>query len=573
MSGWRVAACASLLALLVAGCGGRKLNPLDPDPADAGDGAFDAGPDAYVPELDAEVDAGWDAGMDAGPDAGMDAGADAAPDAEPDAEEDAGPQEPPEPLRLTTTVYSDGILRAVALRGTHPSYGDLEIWQLNDETQTFAPRCEGGVITQASHLTVSPAPKDERLLVQRSRCGIPPTCVQRTFQLVNMDCDPIGEPVDNVVAHIATAQYGVFLLQKEVASEPGDILQLNSTTGEVTHVASGVTTMRFDSQFQVFWNTEDGKLVRRAIDGTFLAEYGTDVTAVFTRAGADEVTYVDGPNNGTGDLYRLTTPEGPPVLLGAGACAPQYIGASLLFRWPCSTGRLVLHDLTSTDQHIIAEGVTAVPYGLWLASPTAANPRHITYRQGPDAWVAFPPFGMGDHHHLTDNVVSLQHFQHGRVGIRRDAVAGGSVLEAWVDGAFAHIADGVQGVNNAAPNYAVLADWNGSTGSLLAADSRSDTFPTTFVASGVPPTGYRVFGRGALPQAFGYVRDFDTTTTVGTGTLELMAPDTGGRQLVDTNVTVSFLRVTAPVEAVVYAYFDGTLSEIRFAPINLPAVP
>jgi hypothetical protein len=556
MSGWKVAVLAFPVVALVAGCGGRRLQPIDPDPADAGEGAFDAGPDAYVPELDA------------GPDADVDAGMDAAPDAE----VDAGPQEPPEPLRLTTTVYSDGILRAVALRGTHPSYGELEIWQLDGETNTFAPRCDGGTITQARHLTVLPAPKDERLLVQRSRCGIPPSCVQRSFQIVNMDCDPIGEAVDNVVAHIATAQHGVFLLQKEVASEPGDILQLDSITGEVTHVASGVTTMRFDAGNQVFWNTEDGKLVRRAIDGSFLAEYGSAVSAVVLRAGADEVTFVDGPNNGTGDLYRLTDPEGSPVLLGAGGCAPQYIGASLLFRWPCNTGRLNLHDLTSTDQHIIDEGVTGMLYGLWLASPTATNPRHITYRVGSDAWLAFPPFGMADYVHLTDNVSSLRHFQHGRVGIFRDAAAGASVLEAWVEGSFVHIADGVRGLTNAAPNYAVLADWNGSTGNLLAADSRSDAFPTTFVASGVPATGFRVFGRaGGLPQAFGYVRDFDTSTAVGTGTLELMAPDTGGRQLVDTHATVSFLRVTAPVEAVVYAYFDGTLSEIRFAPFNLPA--
>ncbi|MFW6049635.1 MAG: hypothetical protein ACODAU_00595 [Myxococcota bacterium] len=522
------------------GCGGRSglgIFDYEPPEGDAGPGAPDAAVDAVVP--------------DAGPDAG-DGGA------------DAGPPLPFEgPLDVIgVESLATGDLRIITLRDAADSAGPLEIHGLNEETGEFELLCAGGDATDASRVRLprepgeEPTATDERLLVEHSDCGRPPTCPQRELFLLDLECGAVGAPIEDAVTHAVASSGTIYTLDLG-----GDLHRWDAETGDSEVIATGVGALRFDGR-ETFWSVQDGELIRRDLSGEVTGRAGNGVRTYWLRTGTGEVAFADE----TG-VHVWEEGTEMPWLAEAGACRPVYVHDALTMYSPCQAGALVVLDRERGDRFEVSDGVGAVPHAQWNDDVRqvayAIDPEAPVGSSGPVAprpWKDVYVFEPGEGStFLASQAYIVRHLSQGRIGIVHDAMDDVGALSVWTGGSsLVPVATDVAEVSTGLPVYAALAEFDGSTGTLLAVDR--DDFAVTPIATGVPRKAFLVGRPG--PEMV-YLRDVDPE--LGAGTLETFALAEGAARTVDVRVTPGFVRVAQPAPGgVVYAVYDGQRSDVRF---------
>lgn len=536
-SGARAAWVLALVSCGASACGGRSALSITPPSG-----------------IDASYDASYDAAVDAG---------------------DGGSVLPFEgPLEVIgADTLPSGELRVITLRNATDRAGTLEIHALDPETDRFERLCSAGMATNASLLPSLPAApagdggtndggtasEQRRLLVERSDCGRPPTCPPREVSMIDLDCHRVGAPIANAVSWFPTPLGTTYVLR-----QGGDLLAWDERTGQSHVIATGVGSLRFDGM-HTFWTVQNGEVIRRDLTGQVTGRASDAARALWLRPGTDEVAYDDAEGV---HIWAATDPS--PELVQAGACRPQYVFDALMFYSPCDTGSLTIADRGSGDRYTIADHVGGVVEAQWNDQY-----RHATYvvdpsapvgPEGPvatrpwrDAWVFEPP---DTRIHLASDVLAVRYLGKGRVGVIGNAHGEVGTLSIWTGGASSiEVAQGVVEMKTGQAVHAVLADFDGKQGRLLAVDAQ--TFSATDVSTGVPRQGYLV---SATPPELVFVRDVDPI--LGTGTLEAYSSRTGEVTRLDTGVTPGFIRVSAPAPgAVIYAVFDGERSDVRFAPL------
>lgn len=542
----RLAVLAGLW-LTVAGCGGRSdLGIFDHDrPEGDVDGGTHATSDAAVSSDAAEpVDAA--SPMDAAPDA------------------DAGPPLPFEgPLEVLRTASLDsGELRVLTLRNATDGPGPLEIHALDEETGDFELTCTAGDATNVSRLSVPSAPgeeltaADERLLVEHSDCGRPPTCPPRELSLVDLDCQPVGEPIADAVSRAITAPGTIYVLD-----QAGDLRRWDVITGEHEIIASGVGSLRFDGR-ETFWTIQDGEVIRRNLDGEITGRAGTMVRSLWMRRGTGEVAFADADG-----VHIWIEGEDAPQLIEPGGCRPVYAHDVLMLLAPCDTGSLVLLDRAADERWEVADDVGATPHAQWndhvqqvayvvdpdatvgSGGPTASRPWR-------DVWVFEPDGGST---HLASQARVVRHLRMGTIGLIHDVEDGVGTFSVWNGGTeLQHVADRIGHLQNGNPVHALIADYEDGVGRLLAVDP--EDLSVTTVADGVPARAIRIARSG--PEMV-YLADMDPA--LDTGSLQAFSRSEGVPETLDTMVTPGFIRVSSPEPGVIYAVFDGMRSDIRFA--------
>jgi hypothetical protein len=438
--------------------------------------------------------------------------------------------------------------------------------------------------------------------VENASGGVP-----ARLHMANPRCEETLAPIEGSAFPFGTASGGGPGAGHLTLTSGGSLLFLQPWASKQTLVSSDTTDSAVTDD--KIWSIEAGRLVVRNFAFEVLGRFGKDVKEFdVTSTALGRAAFVDGT-----DLFVVTQKLETPTKIDSDACnvafPSGYRGLGFSYHSPCSSRRLVLYGSAhlsdagpgvSDAKHVLGDGAISVPqiafsgsaaFAFFVSSDDAKAPTGALWGGA----IGETPERIGDQARVSTSRSPVMTRMGTSWQTVVDVSSGVGRLIRWEPGApikelaqrvfdvSAPLAivnyDGTvgdlvrvdgSGVSRAAARrvphrgilsdtegLAVLADSDGSQGTLLVAPPDSAAFET--VATNVPAGGFRFIKE---LHGIGYLHDFDAPS--GTGELGIRVIETG--DTFDVGVRASEWReVGWPEPGILYVVPEGEHAGIWFA--------